>query len=50
MCITYKILNIKYKINPDSLFQRPKRELRGHQLKLHKVQVNTNRGDIGSKK
>ena len=42
MCETYKILNNKYKINPDSLFQRPTRELRGHQLKLHKVQVNSN--------
>ena len=42
MCETYNILNHKYKINPDSLFQRPTRELRGHQLKLHKVQVNTN--------
>jgi len=42
MCDTYKILNNKFKINPDSLFQRPTRELLGYQLKLHKVQVNTN--------
>jgi len=42
MCETYKTLNNKYQINPDSLFQRPTRQLCGHQLKLHKVQVNTN--------
>ena len=38
---TYKILNHKYKINPDNLFHRPNRDLRGHEHKLHRVTVNT---------
>jgi len=38
---TYKILHHKYKLNPDSLFIRPNRDLRGHEFKLHRETVNT---------
>ena len=38
---TYKILLHEYHCDPDEFFCRPLRELRGHQFKLHKVNINT---------
>ena len=38
---TYKILHNEYHCDPEEFFCRPLRELRGHQFKLHKVNVNT---------
>lgn len=38
---TYKILHNEYHCDLEEFFCRPLRELRGHQFKLHKVNVNT---------
>ena len=38
---TYKLSHNKYRIDPDCLFQKPNRNLRGHDYKIHKVSVNT---------
>lgn len=38
---TYKIVHHEYNCDPDTFFHIPLRDLRGHQYKLHKVNVNT---------
>ena len=39
---TYKILQHDYQCDPDKFFNRPLKELRGHQYKLHNLKINVN--------
>lgn len=39
---THKILNNKFKIQPDSLFDRANNDIRSHQYKLNNMNFNTN--------